>query len=137
MAVKDLFHDLKAEVALAAQEIASNTDTNGADITHADFQSVTFVGQVGNYTDGDYAVKLQEADDDGSGSPDTWADVDAEDLLGSAPTVSTANWFKLGYRGIKPHVRLVVTSTNVTTGAYVSAVALLSHARRAPFTATT
>lgn len=137
MAVKDLFHDIKTEVALEAQTIGANTDTDGADITHADFQSVTFVGQVGNYTDGDYEVIVQDASDDGTGSPDTWSAADDSDVLGSEPTVSTANWFKVGYRGIEPHVRLRITSTNVTTGATVSALAVLSHARSAPFTATT
>lgn len=138
MAVKDLFHDLSVEVALAGQNIGSDTTTNGNDITHADFMSVTFVGVVGPYTDGDFELGLEEDTDDGTGSPSgTWTDVAAEDLLGTAPTISSAGWFKLGYRGVEPHVRLTVTSTSVTTGAYVSANALLSHARRAPFTATT
>lgn len=138
MAVKDLFHDLSVEVALDGQNIASATTVNGNDITHADFQSVTFVGVLGPYTDGDYAIGLEEDTDDGSGNPSgSWTDVASDDLLGTAPTISTAGWFKLGYRGVEPHVRLTVTSTSVTTGAYISANALLSHARRAPFTATT
>lgn len=138
MAVKDLFHDLSVEVALAGQNVTSNTTTNGADITWGDFQGLTFIGQVGPYTDGDYEIGLEEDSDDGAGSPSgTWTDVPSDDLLGAAPTISSAGWFKIGYRGVEPHVRLTVTSTSVTTGAYVSALAVKSHAREAPFTATT
>lgn len=132
MAVKDLFHDVEVSVALEAQDITGNTDTDGSDITWADFQSLFFLGQVGNYTDGDYEMVLQESSDGSS-----WSDVPSEDLLGSKPTLKSAGWFKIGYRGIEPHVRLRVTSTNVSTGATVSAEAVKSHARRAPFTATT
>ena len=138
MAVKDQSTDLKVETALAGQNITSNTTTNGADIFTADYQSVTFVGMVGPHTDGAYAVALEEDTDDGSGSADgSWSSVASDDLIGDAPTKESAGWFKLGYRGILPHVRVTVTSTGVTSGAYVSAMALLGHAREAPFTATT
>ena len=138
MAVKDLFHNVSVVTALATQNITSNTTTNGVDISWGDFQGLMFVGQVGPFTDGAFEFALEEDTDDGAGNASgSWTDVASEDLLGSAPTLGSAGWFKLGYRGVQPHVRLTVTSTGVTSGAYVGAIALKSHARVAPFTATT
>lgn len=132
--MKDLHNNLELVNALSGTAVGSNTTTNGANVHMEGFESVEFVVTAGPYTDGSYAIKLQHADDDGNGSPDTWADVDSGDLLGSTGTLSSAGHYKLGYRGIKEWVRVVVTSTSVTSGATVSAIAVQGHARVNPKT---
>lgn len=137
MAVHDQATNLDTQEALAPQSIGSNTTTNGSAQATGDYQAVTFVALLGNYTDGDFEFKLQEADDDGTGSPDasTWSDVSNDDIINGDNTqsISTTGKVKFGYRGVKPHVRLVVTSTNVTTGAVVAALAILGMAREGTF----
>lgn len=131
--MKDQVRDLALVEALAGTNITSDTDTTGADVDMQGFEAVTMIVQVGPYTDGDYEVVVEHADDDGSGNPDTWSAVPDDDLLGSETTLSSAGAFKIGYRGIKRHVRLKITSTNTSTGAYVSGVAVQGHGRRAPY----
>ena len=135
MAQKDTFHDLDLAIALAGQTISSNTDTEGASIDTSENESVTFVMSVGPYNDGTYELTIQEADDDGTGNPDTFADADAADILGddATPSLDAAGFLKVGYRGAKKWVRVVVTSTSTTSGASVSCVAVLGHGRYMPY----
>lgn len=132
--MKDLFHNLSIAEALAGTNITGNTDTDGATVDMQGYESVMFAVQVGPYTDGDYEVVVEEAADDGTGSPDTWSAVDDADLHGTESTLSQAEAFKIGYRGIKRFVRIKITSTNVSTGAYLSALAVQGNARRKPDT---
>lgn len=135
MAVKDQATNLDTKSALEPQMVDGNETNNGSDQALGDYQAVTFVGHVGDYTDGDFEFKLQHADDDGDGSPDTYSDVPDDDIINgdNAESISAAGIVKLGYRGIKPHARLVVTSENVTTGASVSGLAILGDAREGTF----
>lgn len=138
MAVKDQATNLKTDTALAPQSVGANTTVNGSAIATGDFQAYTFLALVGSYTDGDFEFKLQEADDDGTGSPDaaTWADVANDDILNgdNVQSIAATGRVKLGYRGIKPHVRLVLTTTNVTSGATVAGAAIRGYGREGTFT---
>ena len=136
--MQDNYHKTKQQSALAPQDISSNTTTNGANIDTTGWQAVLFLLMIGNYTDGDYDVTVQHADDDGNGSPDTWADVDDADLLpaGGAEAgaqLAAAGISKVGYRGEKKWVRIQVDSTNVSTGATAAAAAVLQSGRHLPF----
>lgn len=138
MAVKDQVHNVDPEVAISPQLIDTDTTTNGADHhPHGDYQSLWFLALVGSHSDGDYEFKIEHADDDGNGNPDTWEDAPNDDIQNgdNAVTISTNGFVKLGYRGIKPHVRLVCTSSNTSAGANVAAAVMRGHAREAPFTA--
>lgn len=128
----DLHHDCSFEDALASLTIGSNTTTNGIIIDRAGFQALEFGLKMGTITDGAYAVKLEHGDD--SGLSDA-ADVDAAEQLGDADFADTEDDTvkRLGYIGKKRYVRIVVTSTGVTTGAtLVAALALLAHASHQP-----
>src|SRR6187551_2242341 len=108
--------------------VVANGDTDGTaiglDQSGVDFRSVMFVLMVGTRTDGTYTAVPQESANGSTG----WTAVPAERLLGSA-AVAAANG--VGEIGVipdpssSPFVRLRVTATTVTTGAVISAVALL------------
>jgi hypothetical protein len=108
--------------------VVANGDTDGTaiglDQSGVDFRSVMFVAMLGTRTDGTYTAVPQESANGTTG----WVNVPAERLLGSA-ALATANG--VGEVGVIPDpynfpfVRLRVTAATVTTGAIVSAVALL------------
>ena len=121
------------EVRLAGyQAIATDTATNGEIIDLQDVGMVDFVAMIADFTDGDYAFKIQHGDD--SGLSDA-ADVDATDqirgnLYNEAITPSEDNrvyrWQLLKF---KRYARLVVTSDNTSTGTLLSASAELNDLR--------
>jgi len=96
-----------------------------------DFRSVLFVVQTGTITDGSHAVTVQDSADGSA-----WAAVDAAQLQGAAPTItSTADdtLFEVGYiPGTKQYVRLSVTTSSATTGGVFAAVAVLGEASSRP-----
>jgi len=138
MAVKDLHDNVQANVALKIQQIATDTTTSGEDIDRSGFESVEFLLFIGTLTDGDYAPNIQEADDDGAGSPDTYSNVAAADMIGTeAGATFDADTDddtigKIGYIGTKKWVRMQIVSTNTSSGAYLGGVALLGDARHLP-----
>lgn len=134
MATQDLLQETEEVLAFNVQSIASDTTTNGNNVDMQFYQSVMFTFFTGSYTDGDYEPQLQEADDDGTGSPGTWSDVADADLLPTgtgqeaARSLGAANAIdQIGYRGNKRWLRLNIVSTGTTTGATVGAVAVKGH----------
>ena len=130
--VFDIHHDSKALIGLANAAIVSNTDTSGAIIDRAGFMALEFLLQMGTITDGAYAVKLEHGD---LANLSDAADVDAAEQLGDADFAvaddDSAN--RIGYIGKKRYVRLVITSTGVTTGVdAASAMAMLANAIHQP-----
>lgn len=138
MATQDLTSALKVVNAFSPQNITSNATTNGNNIDMQGFESANFSILTGTITDGDYAVLLEEADDDGTGSPDTFTAVADDDLIGTEAFAGFTDdadddkASKLGYIGQKRWLRLSIVSTNVTTGGYVAASAELGHAHENP-----
>lgn len=138
----DSYHNTKQQAALAPQTVNSDTTTNGATIDRSGYGAVLFALLVGNYTDGSYQLNVEHADDDGNGSPDTWADVPDGELLPREETsdaaedgtaLSAAGISKIGYTGTKKFVRANVVSTSTSTGATVAVACMLSHGRHLPF----
>lgn len=134
MATQDLVEITKESVAFDVQTIATDTTTNGNNIDMQFYQSVMFAFFTGSYTDGDYEPLLEEADDDGTGSPDTFSAVADADLLPTgtgqeaAKSLGAANAIdQIGYRGTKRWLRLSIISTATTSGATVGAVAVQAH----------
>jgi len=134
MATQDLLELTKESVALDVQTINTDTTTDGNNIDMTGYQSVMFAYFTGSYTDGDYEPLIEEADDDGTGSPDTYSAVADADLLPTgtgqeaARSLGAANAInQIGYRGNKKFVRLAIVSTSTTTGATVGAIAIQGH----------
>jgi len=123
-----------AIVMLAHSEIV-----DGLDIDTAGFESLIFVVHAGTIGGGNAAFVMQHADDDGSGSPDTYADVAATDLIGAyadiaLPSTASDTSAHIGYKGKKRWVRLQnVESTSWTTHNH-GAVAILGNPKRVPTT---
>lgn len=98
----------------------NGANSNGAvDLAENEvFNGCMFVINVGTWTDGTFTVAIEEADDDGSGAPDTstWSEVaDADLVMGSngEPVIDgdpdDEQVYKVGYVGQKRHVRAKVT----------------------------
>ncbi len=132
MNVFDLHHTSKALIALANQNITTDTTTAGAIIDTAGFEALEFLLASGTITDGAYAVKIQEGDN--SDLSDA-ADVSAEETLGNADYALADDDTpkRIGYIGKKRYARIVVTSTSTSTGGTnFSALALLANASHQP-----
>lgn len=96
-----------AECIRAAQHTATVT---GQDVDLAGFSAAAVVFQVGAVANDAFTYEIQAADDDGTGAPDTYAPVAAEDLDGTVPDAPTANTVTIvGYHGIQKWLRVVAT----------------------------
>lgn len=112
----DLHSKVQSAIALAVQNIISDTTTVGAIIDTAGFESLEFLIQSGTVTDGVYDFVLEEGDD--SGLSDA-AVVPAADILGSLTGFiltddDTAK--RVGSIGKKRYQRLSIVSTGTTSG---------------------
>jgi hypothetical protein len=97
----------------------TTADVDGADVDVSAAESVTFVYQLGTQAGTSTDLVIEEADDDGAGSPDTYSTVADADLIGGANeiTVTTANDAAVitrGYKGTSAWVR--ITAVDNTTG---------------------
>lgn len=117
--MRDLVNNIGVVQALAPQVLAATT--TGAALDLLGFESAAIVINTGAIVgSGDYTAKIQESDTTTSGDS---ADVGADDLQGSLPaSLSADSVVKVGYRGFKRYLRLVVTKNSGTS---IAAGALL------------
>ena len=86
------------------------------------------------------AVKLEHADDDGTGAPGAYAEVTAADVTGAgsvaagvvATPVSDLVPTTVGYVGDKRFLRITLTPTGLTNGGPVGVLVNKGHPRHAP-----
>lgn len=112
-----------------------NTNANGGNIDryrNGGYNALTLELLPGLWTDGDHSFVIEEADDNGSGSPSTYATVAAADLLGDANavavtatiastqfthiTAATTLVQRIDYIGRKRWVRTRYVNANTGTG---------------------
>ena len=138
----------------------SNQTINGSDTDTSGYDGAMFYIIPGTYTDGTHTFTIQEAPDNGSGAPGSYAAVAVTDLVtwqATSTTVLTpvkatdANgnvtgniqpqaisssatniYQRVGYIGLKRWVRCVVVSTGVTTGASYEVISTLGRPRFMP-----
>lgn len=130
MASYDQKTSLKAVKALNIASIATSTTTAGSSIDTKGFESLTLFVELGARTDGTFLPLVQDSDDNS-----TFADVIDQFLIGTEAEASlnTANTVKsIGYVGKKRYVKLSIVSSAVTSGATVSATAILANASKRP-----
>ena len=130
---KELHSNIKTLIALAVQDITTNTTTVGEVIDTLGFESCEFSILSGTITDGAYALLLEEADVVGfTGS----SVVPAANILGSLTGFVAADddvTKRVGSIGKKRFQRLSVVSTGTTKGCTnFSAQAILGHPRTGP-----
>lgn len=133
MAEYDLHSNVKQEVALDAQDITTNTTTNGNVIDTRGFESLEYIIQSGTITDGAYAFLLEEDDVVGFTSSSV---VPADETLGVLTGFVAADddtALRVGSIGKKRFQRLSIVSTGTSTGGTkFSSVAVLGHPQSAP-----
>jgi len=112
----DLHNNIKTSLALAVQDITTNTTTVGAIIDTKDFESLEFSVTSGTLTDGAYAFVLEEGD--ASNLSDAAA-VSTDETLGSLTGFVAADddtVKRVGSIGKKRYQRLSIVSTGTTSG---------------------
>lgn len=123
-----LYHKTKVVSALATTSISSSTTTNGATVdlqqtTGGDWRAALLIVRAGTITDGTYALSVED-----SANASSWAAVTASDSVqGPSGTITATNGTaEISYTGNKRYCRVVITSTDVTTGGSLAGVAVLS-----------
>lgn len=113
------------------QAIAPAVKTAAADgstIDRKGYGGVLFVANTGAIAgDGDFSLKVQD-----SANGTTWADADADDVLGAFPaTLAADSTYRASYIGKARYVRLAITKEGGTSIA-AGAVAVLTLPHLAP-----
>lgn len=118
--------NLSPAASIHPESLTAAKDGDTVDLQGYDAATVVF--QSGTITDGeDWTPTIEEADDDGSGSPDTWTTVAAADLTTALAVFEDADDDEVrwtGYKGTKRYIRAVLTPGDVTTGGVFSAVVI-------------
>ena len=145
--MKDLYHNVLPTRALTIQTISSSAlDTGDVDLRGfeaaqvvVDFGDIVELGvsPVGNAK---LDVKLEHADDDGTGNPGAYAAVAVTDVIGPASvtagvvasTTTDLALIRVGYIGAKRFIKVTLTPTDLTTGGPVGVWVEKAHARHAP-----
>ena len=128
MAEFDLHHNCK--VAMAITPVAATAIADGSDINTLGYESAEFLIVAGTLGTGTIDFTMQHADDDGSGSADTYANVAAADMIGTLPTILATEddtVYRCGYKGSKQWIRLQNVETASWTSMIHGAVCLLSN----------
>jgi hypothetical protein len=128
--MRDIVNNIGVVQALAPAVLAATT--TGAALDLLGFESAAVVINTGAIVgSGDYAAKVQESDTTTSGD---FTDVGADDLQGALPaSLSADSVVKVGYRGFKRYLRLVVTKNSGTSIA-ASALLVKGNAHQRPVT---
>ncbi|EYD70518.1 hypothetical protein [Limimaricola hongkongensis] len=126
--MRDLTSNIRAIAAVAPA--VQSASVNGTAIDLKDAGRVAFILNTGAIVSaGDFSAKLQESDTTTSGD---FADVAADLTDSDAPaTLEATSTYKLGYRGFKRYVRVVLTKAGGTSIA-AGAVAVLSDLAERP-----
>lgn len=126
MSTRDIASDLGVTIAMVAT-ITTDTVTNGSAIDTAHFDSgVMFFIDASAWTDGTYALSLEDSPDNS-----VWTAVPAAKLIlpGGAVSISAAtsagdDLGRIGAFSTNQYVRIVVTSTGTTSGATIVGYAI-------------
>jgi hypothetical protein len=145
--MQDLYHAVLPVRALAIQSIsASPLDTGDVDLKGFEAAQVLVdfgdIDELGASPDpgAEIAIKLEHADDDGSGAAGAYAAVGAGDVIGPdavsngvvATTTTDAAPIRFGYVGGRRFIKVTLTPAALTTGGPVGIWVEKAHARHAP-----
>jgi len=147
MTTRDLLNDIEIAQALAPQTVqAAALDSGDIDMQKADSLAVTVA--VGNIVDVLTAsdrldLKIEHADDDGTGSPAAYAACTDDEVIGFTGLTSglfmsiddTAKENKrhaIGYKGDKRFVKVTATPVSLITGGPIAMVAIKGHLHQKP-----
>lgn len=132
--INELHNDIEVRRAISPVVATNNTALESEVIDRANYETVEFLIATGTLADSDatFAVTMVHGDE----SNDLSA-VGASDLLGSLAEASFTHASdnvtrKIGYKGARRYVKLVITPSDNTGNAPISAVAVLAGARKLP-----
>lgn len=145
--MRDLLNNVKTEQALKPQTIQASA-LNSGNIDLQGFDSLAVVVAVGQIADTLGAsnrldLKIEHAEDDGTGAPGAYAACTDEDVIGAtglaaglfmsvnADTKDNAR-YAVGYRGGRRFVKVTATPVSLATGGPVAMIALKGHPAAAP-----
>lgn len=145
--MRDLYNNVLPVRALQIQTIAAGA-LNTGDVDLQGFESAQLVVEFGDIDEmgaspvggAQIDVKLEHADDDGTGSAGAYADVVLSDVVGPAsvaagvvasPTTDTA-LVRFGYVGGKRFIRVTLTPSGLSNGGPVGVLVLQGHPHHAP-----
>lgn len=133
--MRDLFNNIKAVKALDLSLRTTSVDGDTIDLQGFNSATMLFYTESA-ITDGTHTPKLQHADDDGTGSADSWSDVASTDLEGEALAAFDSDnegIQMVGYKGGKRFIRPVITVTGSPgTGGRIGATCIKGHPAQAP-----
>ena len=132
--MRDLMNDIRPVRVISPVIPTDNTAQVGTPVNHKGYDSATYIIATGTLADAgaEFTTLLEEADDDGAGSPGSYNAVADADLIGTEALASFIQsddnkCFKLGYRGGKEWTRLTITPTNNASAAPLAAICVLGH----------
>ena len=147
MTMRDLYNNVLPVRTIQVQTIAASALQSG-DVDLKDFNSAQVVVDFGDIDEmgsspqgaAKIDIKLEHADDDGSGAPGSYADVVLADVIGAASVsagvvasvTNDASPVRFGYVGDKRFVRITLTPNALTNGGPVGCWILKGSARHAP-----
>ena len=151
MTMMDLHNNISHDIAATPKTIVNSGSPENivsGDIDLQGFNSaevVAFIGDIdelGGSPVGSAKIdlKLEHAEDDGSGSPDTYSNVALADVIGPssvtsgivASTTSDQTFLEVGYRGDRRFLRVSLIPTGLPNGGPVAAWVERGHPRHAP-----
>lgn len=147
MTTRDTLSSLKIDQALAPQTVQAAA-VNSGNIDTQGFDSLTVTVLVGDIADtlgssNRLDLTIEHADDDGTGSPGSYAACADADVIGysglssglfksvDSDTEDQAR-YAIGYRGDKRFVRVTATPVSLVTGGPVAMVAIKGHPHTGP-----
>ncbi len=145
--MRDLLNLVRTEQSLKPQTVQAAA-LNSGNIDLQGFDSLAVMVAVGNIADTLGAsnrldLKIEHADDDGTGAPGAYAACTDDDVLGftglsagifkavDADTKDNAR-YAIGYRGGKRFVKVTATPVSLATGGPIAIIALKGHPAAAP-----
>lgn len=133
--MREFFNSTYTVPAVSPITSVTNEVLTAIAVDRLNFESALFEIAIGAKTDGAVAVEVQESDASGSGYTAA-ADADLiglEATAGVADSTAGANSVrKIGYKGIKRYLKLVLTITSNAGSLPISATCLLGHGRHVP-----
>lgn len=147
MSFNDIANNIAVEQVLAPQTIQGSA-LNSGNIDCRGFSAVAVVLAVGNIADtldgsNRIDVKIEHADDDGTGSPAAYAACGDEDVLNATGLASgqflsidaagkESKRHVIGYRGGKRFIKVTATPVSLETGGPIAMLALKANPSQAP-----
>jgi len=129
VAARDLVSNIAAEVSLLP--LLRDTTASGDGVDLQGFESAVVQFQIGTITDGNFALSVEESDDDSTYTTVTAADLIGTLVDGTSSADDTVQ--QVGYRGDARYIRAVYTVTgSPTTGGTVGATVIKGHPAQAP-----